>query len=219
MRGVEYNGNQLALSFRIAHWAAWPADEIALPMALRRRVSPVGQRALKTALSVLPPSLSPRYVLSSRHGEMSRTTALLVALAEEGEVSPADFSMAVHHGLAGLLSIHRGDKEGHCAIAGGEESFGYGLLEAAATAAETGKPVLHLHFDEKVPELYAPIAGGADDETILALLLDPYQGEPFTLDIGAAEPDTGGLAAGFLAFLRSDDRSGGSGRWRWARHD
>lgn len=209
----------MGLSFRIADWSAWPAEQVVLPMALRRRASAVGQRALKTALAVLPPDAAPRYVLSSRHGEITRTTGLLTALAEEGEVSPAEFSMAVHHGLAGLLSIQAGNREGHTAVAAGPDSFAYGLIEAAATAAESGKPVLHLHFDEPLPDIYAPVAGDPDDDTILALMLDPAAGGAFTLERVPDARGTGGLAAGFLEFLRSGARQGGAGAWRWSRDD
>jgi len=206
----------LALSFRIANWAAWPVEDAALPMAMRRRASAVGQRALKTALAVLPPDLAPRYVLSSRHGEITRTTNLLTALAEDGEVSPAEFSMAVHHGLAGLLSIHTGNKQGHTAVAAGADSFAYGLIEAATTAAESGKPVLHLHFDEPLPGIYAPVAGDPDNDAIVALLIDPAVGETYTI-APAPQPDgTGDLAAGFVEFIRSGAPSGGAGRWRWS---
>jgi len=208
----------LPLSFRLAAWAAWPAEETALPMAMRRRASAVGQRALKTALSALPPHLAPRYVLSSRHGEITRTTGLLTALAEEGEVSPAEFSMAVHHGLAGLLSIHTGNKEGHTAVAAGQDSFAYGLIEAATTARESGKPVLHLHFDEPLPAIYAPVAGDPDDDTIVALLIDPAEGDLYAMEPAPDAEEAGGLAAAFLAFLRSGAAAGGAGRWRWSRH-
>ena len=209
----------MGLSFRIAGWTAWPAEDAALPMALRRRASAVGQRALKTALAQLPAEQAPRYVLSSRHGEITRTTGLLTTLAEEGEVSPAEFSMAVHHGLAGLLSIHTGNKEGHTAISAGADSFAYGLIEAATTVAESGKPVLHLHFDEKLPEIYSPVAGDPDSETILALLLDPAEGEACSLERMSESAGTGDLAEGFVDFLRSRARSGRAGHWRWSRHD
>jgi hypothetical protein len=209
----------LALSFRIAAWAAWPVGDIALPMSLRRRASPVGQRALTTALSVLPVGRMPRYVLSSRHGEITRTTGLLTALAEEGAVSPADFSMAVHHGLAGLLSIHTGNKEGHTAIAAGPDSFAYGLIESATTVAESGKPVLHLHFDEALPEIYGPVADGLGHETILAMLLDPTEGESYSLDRAPAANGTADPAAGFVEFLSSGAATGGAGPWRWSRDD
>lgn len=210
----------MPLSFRIAAWRAWPAEEIALPLALRRRATALGQRALKTALSVLPPDVSPRYVLSSRHGEITRTVGLLTSLAEADEVSPAEFSMAVHHGLAGLLSIHTGNRQGHTAIAAGADSFGYGLIESAAIVAESGKPVLHLHFDEPLPDMYAPVAGDPDDDTILALRLDPAAGEAFALDRVPRRTDgTESLAAGFVEFLRSGARDGGSGAWRWSRDD
>ena len=206
----------MGLAFHIAGWAAWPAEST-LPMSLRRRASAVGQRALKTALALPQGEVPPRYVLSSRHGEYGRTKDLLTALATEGEVSPADFSMAVHHGLAGLLSIHTGNKEGHTAIAAGTDSFAYGLIEAAATVAETGKPALHLHFDEPLPEIYRPTDDGPCSDTILALLLHPGEGPCFALERKPGEQGTPDLAALFLEFLRSDAREGGAGQWRWTR--
>jgi hypothetical protein len=206
----------VSLAFHIAEWAVWPA-ETALPMSLRRRASPVGQRALKTALAVPQGEDPPRYVLSSRHGEYGRTKDLLTALAIEGEVSPADFSMAVHHGLAGLLSIHTGNKQGHTAIAAGTDSFAYGLVEAAATVAETGRPVLHLHFDEPLPEIYRLTDDGPDSDTILALLLHPEMGPSFVLERESEASGTTDLAALFLDFLRSEATQGGGGQWRWMR--
>ena len=152
------------LGFRLEAWAAWPQDAQQvmgeglcdaappLPPSLRRRITPLGRRALAAAWAVLAGRAQmPHLVLSSRHGEYVRTLALLDALESSGEVSPAEFSLAVHHGLAGLLSIATGNRLAHTAVAAGEDSFGYGCLEAAAQLAEVAERVLLLHFDEPLP--------------------------------------------------------------------
>src|SRR5262245_47861774 len=80
-----------------------------LPMMLRRRATAIGQKAIGAALACQDVGAA-RYVISSRHGEYARTTAIFTSLAERTAPSPAEFSMSVHHGLAGLLSIHTGNR-------------------------------------------------------------------------------------------------------------
>ena len=105
-------------------------------MMLRRRATPLGQKIIGSALALESAVRDGRYVFASRHGEMSRTIRVLSDMAAGDPPSPAEFSMCVHHGLAGLLSIHAGNRKGHTALAAGADSFGYGLLEAAACLAE-----------------------------------------------------------------------------------
>ena len=90
-------------------------------------------------------------MIASRHGEYDRTTAILTSLADRESVSPAEFSMSVHHGLAGLLSIHAGNKRGHVAVAAGADTFCFGLVEAAlALADEPEIPVLLIYYDAEL---------------------------------------------------------------------
>lgn len=214
----------------LAAWAAWlpgcagmisggavpPATPI--PAGLRRRVTPIGRKALETAWAILPrDGQMPRIILSSRHGEYARTFGLLTSLVDSGEVSPAEFSLSVHHGLAGLLSIATGNTAGHGAVAGGNESFGYGFIEAATSLAEAGQPVLLMHFDEALPGEYgAP----AEEPVALALLLVP--GRDIALEMSpAAAPGADPLALCFATLLR-DCAAEASGRgerlsWRWRR--
>ena len=228
-----------ALSFRIAAWAGWrPGDEESptrrgaepsrpLPAMLRRRVTDIGRQALEAAWAVLPDGMTPRLVLSSRHGEYDRTLGLLRSLAEDGTTSPAEFSMAVHHALAGLLSIATGNRAGHTAVAAGPESLGYGVLEAAAALAEDRAPVLLFHFDPRMPGHYAPVCDGADDEGALAMLLAPAsedRGEHIRLSVETASPGSSRpppMTAALLDFLRSgkaaSDIEGQTMIWRWRR--
>ncbi len=91
------------LPFQVCDWFAWaPARESrkdwriwagqddagaaddtpmpTLPMMLRRRATPVGQKALGAALACSGVAEA-RYVLASRHGEFDRTVTILPSLA------------------------------------------------------------------------------------------------------------------------------------------
>jgi len=194
-----------------------------LPAMLRRRATGLGRRALAAA-SALPDLDQARYVFSSRHGEFSRTLAILKTLAADEPVSPADFSMSVHHALAALLSIANGNHGGHVAVAAGEESFCFALIEAAAGLAEAPEePVLLLHYDDPLPGEYAAFESGAGP-SVLALLLSAETGAGVSFAVSAkrrAEADAVPAAQAFAAFLGSKaaaaEYEGETRRWRFAR--
>lgn len=236
------------LNFTLRHWSAWaPGRETraawrewagappvtedaaaapALPMMLRRRATPLGQKLIAAALACGEGAMTARFVLASRHGELGRTLNILNSLADDEMPSPSEFSMSVHHGLTGLLSIHTGNRAGHTALAAGADSFGYGLLEAAITLAEKpGEPVLLLYGDDRLPEAYAAFRDESDAglPLICALLLQagdeirfhpaPNHGEAIS------SPTT---AEDFLRFLLSGAQQASSAgermTWSWQRH-
>src|SRR5262249_4684279 len=152
--------------------------------------------------------LHARYILASRHGELGRMIGILRAL-DAGELpSPAEFSMVVHHALAGLLSIGASNTNGHTALAAGLDTFGLGLLEAGSCRAERpDEPVLLLYGDEELPGEYAAFRG--DDvglPIVVALALRAPQSGDDVIQFEAA-PRTelgvpkGCAAAAFLRFL------------------
>src|SRR6185312_8374174 len=240
-----------ALRFRVAdwmalspvlqerqQWLAWAggapsgvaaAPEPALPTALRRRVSTIGQMMFRAIyrLGDIPPA---RFVFCSRHGEYRRTQALLDTLAMREEPSPAEFSLSVHNALAGLLSIAWQNDAGHTAVAAGSDSFCFGLLEAAACLkAMPQEPVLLAYFDEPLPEEYAAFGDRGDSSLALALLLAPALGDGGDLTVSfegkcagdPARPPSTEQARDFLRFLLSGEGErmspGGIVRWRWRR--
>jgi hypothetical protein len=235
-----------------AAWRAWaglPGDGQAreadglgtLPMMLRRRIDPFGQKVIGAALACddIPTT---RYIFASRHGEFARTLRILGDLAERQPPSPADFSLSIHHALAGLLSIHTGNKAGHTTISAGRDTFGFALIEAVASlAANPDEAVLlvcydeplsgdYRHFEER-PETAAPL--------IVALKLsrlrhDMQAGDaragvarPLHISAVAAEavPDSAETESNaiedFLKFLLSGRDAGSSPgdrmTWRWQR--
>lgn len=199
-----------------------------LPASLRRRITPIGQMAFCAALGVAERPKS-RFIFCSRHGEFRRTKALLEALARREEPSPAEFSLAVHNALAGLLSIEWKNDAGHTAIAAGPDSFGFGLVEAAAClATKPAEPILLVYSDEALREEYAELREAQETGMALALLLTGggSGGEEVLLSfapkprLSPPRPATD-VALDFLHFLLSNETerlsSGGSIAWRWRR--
>ncbi|HLJ62547.1 MAG TPA: beta-ketoacyl synthase chain length factor, partial [Stellaceae bacterium] len=150
-------------------------------------------------------------------------------LAAEEPVSPADFSLSVHNALAGLLSIATKNPAGHTAIAAGEDSFGFGLIEAVSTLmASPEEKVLLVFFDEPLPAEYATFRDRDETSLALALVLSPARGEAsdimVTMEGHERDPHPRASAAqalDFLRFLLAGEKEaispGGRARWRWRR--
>jgi hypothetical protein len=196
-----------------------------MPMSLRRRISPLGQAALRSAWG-LPDAARSRIVSASRHGEFGRTLSILDTLAVGETVSPADFTLSVHHALAGLLSIAQGNRKGHVAVAAGPDSFGCGVLEGVAGLQERpSEPVVFLYYDEPLPPPYDRFDRGADQPLAMALSLSS-SGAGAGLLLRAAAPhrkdsaeSSPGLA--FLRFLLTEAAEaswpGERQEWQWRR--
>lgn len=216
-------------------WAGAPETDAAdrderqaspVPLLLRRRISPLGQAALRAAWG-LPDISTSRLISASRHGEFGRTLSILDSLVSGDDLSPADFTLSVHHALIGLLSIAAQNREGHTAIAAGAESFGYALMEAAACLAETpATPVTILCYDEPLP---APFdRHGMPGETAFAAafhLTATGPGERITLataPAGRHAAQEAPQALDFLRFVLNGAASSGSHGnrldWQWKRH-
>jgi hypothetical protein len=202
---------------------ALPAG-VAVPLLLRRRVGLLGQQALRAAWNK-ECSVSSRLIFASRHGEFSRTLSILDALTCDEPVSPADFTLSVHHALAGLLSIARANHQGHTAIAAGRDSFGFGLLEALACLTETpSEPVILVYYDEPLPPPFSDFDEGGDHIALALTLATTGEGSPLSMSM---KPKLAGGAVSitpaqdFLRFMLSDDAHadcpGERYAWRWGR--
>lgn len=217
------------LHFTVRAWAGWASgsdssDAKGIPSLLRRRVTALGRNALGAACS-LPELDKVRYVFSSRHGEFSRTLSILKSIVDAEALSPTDFSMSVHHALVGLLSISQNNHSGHTAVAAGEESFCFGLIEALACLAEAPQdPVMLIHCDEPLPGGYAAFNRADDRPVALALLLGEGGGQDFGVQ-SYAKIEGGrqnSIALDFLNFLNGceteADSASDTRHWRWVRY-
>lgn len=218
------------------NWALGPASAVApeesaesmptLPMMLRRRATSIGQKAVGAALACQDVK-SARYVVASRHGEYDRTVSIFTSLAEQEAPSPAEFSMSVHNGLAGLLSIHAANRLGHVAISAAQDSFAYGMMEAALCLAEDPTtPVLLVYYDPPLPDSYDPFRAASEAElpTVLALLMEAADEPRISFQWQPTRPSpalTDSQALQFLRWLLSDapeaECRGERMVWRWSR--
>lgn len=219
-----------------ASWRDWagaqsisaPVDGMDRPPApaiLRRRVSPLGQEALRAAWG-LTDIHEARVILASRHGEFGRTLSILDSLATGDGVSPADFTLSVHHALIGLLSIAASNRQGHTAIAAGSASFGLGFVEALACLVERPtQPVVLVYYDEGLPAPFDCFNETHDQPLALALTLATEgSGEIFGLATVSGSPPApqSAQALDFLRFMLTDIAKLSSSsehlEWRWRRH-
>ena len=129
-----------------------------IPPLLRRRLSLFGRVTFSLMDRLIDTHGAMPIVHVSQHGEVHRTIRILDEIATGNSVSPTDFSLSVHNSVVGMLSIHRGIKEGITAIAAGAESLVPVLLEAGGLLAEDHESVLCVVSDEPVPERYAHYA-------------------------------------------------------------
>jgi hypothetical protein len=206
--------------FEIATGA--PALAYVEPMT-RRRLSPLARAVLDCAGRCQTGAGDLRVVAASRHGELARTLSQLEDIAAGAEVSPTAFSLSVHNATAGLLSIVRRNRAPMSAVAAGEETFGWGLLDAhAAFAASPDEPVLYLYGDDVLPGGLAEFADTADRLLAIGVLIAP--GATRCLEVRAhaadSEADEQSLPASFMSASAEGRWTGRrmSWEWRWQSH-
>lgn len=191
-----------------------PALEFVEPVQ-RRRLSRLARGVFHCARRLWPGGDLP-VVFASRHGESERTLGLLEELAAETEPSPTQFSLSVHNAVPGLLSILCGDRAAVTAVAAGPDSFGFGLLQAAAQHLDLGRPVLFLYGEDRLPDLWTPYAAQERPHAV-ALLLGAPDGGRLSLGwdpTGSGPEPASGQSLHFLAG-GGDPWSGARGTWTW----
>lgn len=162
-----------------------------------------------------------RFVFASRHGELTRTTAMLDDLASGEELSPTAFSMSVLNASAGLFSILQRNTAPSTAISAGATSFGYGLLEACLQLADKPEqPVLLVYADEPIPSVYGDPALSGGTAHAIGLLLQSGAARRITCrtSCGEAMPSLEPLSRAFLRCLESGEASwhDNGTTWNWS---
>lgn len=108
-----------------------------IPMMMRRKLSPVGKIALSTMLECYDGSEDLKLVYASRYGELERVVKLIGQELEENEISPTGFSFSVHNSTIGLFSLLKNIHSSYNSVAGGENTFSQGLLDAILNNEKT----------------------------------------------------------------------------------
>lgn len=235
-----------------ALWQAWSAAPApiagesepragAVPPMLRRRAGQFGKMALETASAALGDGAGVPVVFSSRHGDVARAVELLTQLAHGEALSPTAFGMAVHNATAGLLSIARGERAVHMALAAGASSLEHAVIEACALLADGAPRVLLVAADCPLPGVLAGFEDCMEQPHAFAWLLEAAGADAsgaaasgadtVTLSWQAASdapPSDGAPAGGMpggldvlrfhLAGERQLVRRTGRHTWCWSRH-
>jgi hypothetical protein len=199
--------------------ASWPETDFVDPL-LRRRLSRLARMTLHVAQKCVGDRRSLRMVFASRHGELNPTMAMLRALAQNDTVSPAAFSLSVHNAAAGIFSIVRKNREAATAIAAGEETLGYALLEAACQFDQNPKaPVLVVYGDEPLPQEYGHFSSIPGHHHAIAVLFEETGSRTCRLVRGDPAKNSDELqSSAFLRHLKTGEtvRWGcGSSTWTW----
>lgn len=171
-----------------AAWRSWtghalPEDDGSAPEVrhidalLRRRLGRLSRMALHVANQVAAKQPSLPTIFASRHGELNRTVAILHDLAADAPPSPTAFSLSVHNSAAGIFSIVRGDTSPSAALAAGDETLLWALLDAAVRlTANPAETFLLVYADEPFPPEYRAFSQPFESAHALALLLRSGEG-------------------------------------------
>lgn len=230
-----------------ALWQAWSAAPApiagelepragAVPPMLRRRAGQFGKMVLETASATLGDEAGIPVVFSSRHGDVARAVELLTQLAHGEALSPTAFGMAVHNATAGLLSIARGERAVHMALAAGASSLEHAVIEACALLADGVPRVLLAAVDCPLPGVFSGFEDCREQPHAFAWLLEPAGAAAPGADVvtlswqvASATPPTDGQQAGgmpggldVLRFQLAGEqqlvRRAGRHTWCWSRH-
>ncbi|RJX30800.1 MAG: 3-oxoacyl-ACP synthase [Oxalobacter sp.] len=193
--------------------------------SLRRRLSLFARMSLKVAHDCAGDMSGIRIVFASRHGDLTRTTSMLLDLADKELLSPTTFSMSVLNACIGIYSIAKKELSPSTALAAGDSSLGYGLLEACMQlTAEPTTPVLFIYADEPAPGIY-----GIENEDIqtplaLAILLESNANAWILCETEPAQSTIKfpSQPHAFLECLRNkkDARWHGAHQlWKWSWHE
>lgn len=221
-------------------WAAWAhapqplasegvPDVRFLPAMLRRRCTPLSKIMLKVATESCPEAErgEVRTVFASRHGSINESIGLLENVARGERLSPATFSHTVHNAQAALFSIAMGNRQASSSLAGRQDSFGCGLLEALGhLEREPERPVLFVMGDVPLDPVFASLLDEPACSYAVALLLARSEGAgSFEISLDRPAPDAQALAwppaAEFLRFWIREEREFAipteRHSWRFAR--
>lgn len=121
---------------KISYSCGEDIDLSAIPMMMRRKLSPVGKIAMSTLLKCYE-NEDVKLVYASRYGELERVVKLIKQEHEENEISPTGFSFSVHNSTIGLFSLMKTIYNSYNSIAAGENSFSSGLLDAVMNKEKT----------------------------------------------------------------------------------
>jgi hypothetical protein len=200
-----------------------------LPAMQRRRLSRLARMTMEVASPLCGEDEQLPFVFASRHGETTRTFALLGDVTDEQPLSPTQFGLSVHNAIAGQWSVLRGQRGESVAIAGEADTFEHGVLEAAALLAAGAPTALLVIAEETPPAAYDSWIADVPFSYAVALRLGHVDtaapGSAWGLQLARHDGDTPPCpwphALDFLRALQTDapslQHAWKRRRWQWQR--
>ena len=129
-----------------------------LPLAQRRRLSPLGRVVLSTLYPLFEKYGSPNcdncsVIFASRWGDILLTVKALEELISEKSLSPTVFSTSVHNAIGGLFSMCSHFKGNITSIVAGDNTICSALTEAKAQLSQYPLVFLSI-YEDKTPEAF-----------------------------------------------------------------
>lgn len=216
----------------IARWTVMSTSEMPsldfIDPMVRRRLSRLSRLALQAAHDCAAGYGALRMVFASRHGELTRTTAILDAITAREPVSPTAFGLSVLNAASGVFGMVRGDRSPATAIAAGTETLGYALLEAHAQClADAATPILMVYANEAADPAYVANDDASPDEA-LAVLLDARAARGYlrcevggggALSAGETRGSQGAALGHCLSTHAAAAWQGADAYWQWSWHE
>jgi hypothetical protein len=121
----------------------------------RRRLSQISKMTIQVVHDLMPLGDDTKILFLSFRGELSRQYQINKMLIEEGDLSPAAFSLSVFNAPVALATMALGLKGGYSALYPRENSFAVGMKAAqAALLCGTAEKLVAIYADEKAPPEY-----------------------------------------------------------------
>jgi len=156
--GIESPGewDEWALGKRSISFEAKGPELTYTSSMFRRRLSQINKMTIQVVHDLLPLGEDTKIFFLSFRGELSRQFQINKMLVEEGELSPAAFSLSLFNAPVALAAIAFGLKGGYSALYLEKNSFSTGIKAAqAALLSGTTEEVALVYADENVPPEYA----------------------------------------------------------------
>ena len=152
--GIESSGewDEWAMGRRNISSEAKAPDITFTDSTFRRRLSRISKMTIQVIHDLLPLGEDTKILFCSTRGELSREYQLFKMLREEGEVSPAAFSLSGFNTPVALASIALGLKGGYSAIYPVKNSFNACIKTAQAMLLSgTAEELALVYADENIP--------------------------------------------------------------------
>jgi hypothetical protein len=163
-----------------------PALEFVSPL-FRRRLSQVSRMTIQVLRDLSLPGESVKVVFLSFRGEISRQLEINRMLIQEGDLTPAAFSLSVFNTPPALAAIALGLTAGYSALYPGQNRFDQGFSAAAAPVlCGAEEETAFVYADELCPQEYGDLCPVPNEPLAFAALLSLREG-----GIPVAIPRTG----------------------------